>query len=179
MTDQPTSPVTEASDATGPRGDPPTVSGERRAGLPVREGPARTRRRSSTATLTPGAAGGAVDMEVDAVALDLARRIVDLASDKKASDVVLLDLRSLTTVTDYFVICSGGSERQLEAIGDGIIEGLKESGVLPIGREGGANAHWTLVDYGFAVVHVMAEPEREYYALEKLWSDAPLLLRVM
>ncbi len=105
--------------------------------------------------------------------------IVDLASDKKAADIVLLEVRELTTLTDYFVICSGGSERQLGGIADGISEGLKASGMLPIGREGGASAHWLLLDYGSVIVHIMATPEREYYALEKLWAEAPLLLHVL
>jgi ribosome-associated protein len=121
------------------------------------------------------------DAERDAQreALDLARRIVDLASDKKAADIVLLEVRELTTLTDYFVICSGGSERQLGSIADGIAEGLKEAGFLPIGREGGSSAHWLLLDYGSVIVHVMATPERDYYGLEKLWSEAPLLLRIL
>jgi ribosome-associated protein len=112
-------------------------------------------------------------------ALALAHRAVDLAADKKASDIVLLELHGLTTLTDYFVIASGGSERQLQAIADGIVEGLRDEGQRPIGREGGASAHWLLLDYGSVIVHVMAQPEREYYGLEKLWSEAPLLLRVL
>ena len=111
-------------------------------------------------------------------ALALARRIVDLAEDKKASDIVLLEIRGLTTMADYFVIASGASERQLGAIADGIIGGLREEGMRHIGREGSANAHWVLIDFGSVVVHVMAPPEREFYQLERLWADAPLLLRV-
>lgn len=118
------------------------------------------------------------DVPVDADALALARRVVDLAADKKASDIVLLDIRGLTTVADYFVICSGASERQLGAIADGISEGLREEGVKPIGREGSTNAHWVLVDYGAVIVHVMAPPERDFYQLERLWAEAPLLVRV-
>ena len=112
-------------------------------------------------------------------ALELAHRVVDLAADKKASDIVLLELYSLTTLTDYFVIASGGSERQLQAIADGIVEGLRDEGHRPLGREGGSSAHWLLLDYGSVIVHVMAQPEREYYGLEKLWSEAPLILRVL
>ncbi len=111
-------------------------------------------------------------------ALALARRIVELASDKKASDIVLLEIAGLTTVADYFVICSGASERQLGAIVDGIAAGLREDGIRPIGREGSSTAHWMLIDYGSVVVHVMAAPEREYYQLERLWAEAPLLLRL-
>jgi ribosome-associated protein len=111
-------------------------------------------------------------------ALALARRIVDLASDKKASDIVLLEIGGLTTLADYFVICSGQSDRQLGAIVSGIIEALRDEGVKPIGREGSANAHWLLIDYGSVIVHVMAPPERDFYQLERLWADAPLLLRL-
>jgi ribosome silencing factor RsfS/YbeB/iojap len=74
--------------------------------------------------------------------LELARRIVELAEDKKAADIILLDLGALTTMADYFVICSGGSERQLEAIADGIIGGLRDERLRPIGREGTAASHW-------------------------------------
>jgi ribosome-associated protein len=114
----------------------------------------------------------------DEEALALARRIVDLASDKKASDVALLEVGEVTTLADYFVICSGQSERQLGAIVDGIVEGLREEGTRPIGREGSANAHWLLIDFGSVIVHVMAPPERDFYQLERLWADAPLLLRL-
>ncbi|MFV2063303.1 MAG: nicotinate-nucleotide adenylyltransferase [Chloroflexota bacterium] len=118
---------------------------------------------------------GAVDESV----LALAHRIVDLAADKKASDIVLLDVRGQTTMTDYFVICSGASDRQLNAIASGIEEGAKEAGAVPISREGDASSHWLLVDYGGVIVHVMSGPERDFYQLEKLWSDAALLLRVL
>jgi ribosome-associated protein len=114
----------------------------------------------------------------DEQALALARRVVDLASDKKAADIALLEIGALTTLADYFVICSGSSERQLGAIADGITEGLRDEGIKPIGREGSANAHWLLIDYGSVIVHVMAPPEREFYQLERLWADAPLLLRL-
>lgn len=110
--------------------------------------------------------------------LELAKAIAAAANDKKASDIMLLDVRALTAVTDYFIICSGQSERQLGAIADGIAEVVKEGGTLPLGREGGANAHWVLLDFGAAIVHVMAPPEREFYQLEKLWADATLLLHV-
>jgi ribosome-associated protein len=91
---------------------------------------------------------------------------------------VLLGVGELTTLADYFVICSGGSERQLAAIADGISEGLKAEGVKPIGREGGAGAHWLLLDYGAVIVHVFAPPERDFYQLERLWAEAPTLLRL-
>jgi ribosome-associated protein len=163
MTEEQT-PVTQPSDAlTEPRT-------RRRAGLPAREGrPGRARAEALDVGEAP---------PVDPVALALAHRIVDLAADKKASDIVLLDIHALTSVADYLVICSGGSERQLGAIAGGIIELLKDEDVQPIGREGGPSAHWALIDYGSVVVHVMAPPERDYYQLEQMWSDAPLLLHV-
>ena len=114
----------------------------------------------------------------DESALALARRIVDLASDKKAADIILLEIGALTAMADYFVICSGSSERQLGAIADGIAEGLRDEGVRPIGREGSSGAHWMLLDYGAVVVHIMAPPERDFYQLERLWVEAPILLRV-
>lgn len=139
---------------------------------PIRDGLPR-RRASARPTARPEGSE-----PPDEQALATARRAVELASDKKASDVVLLDIGGLTTVADYFVICSGQSERQLGAIADGIVEGLREDGLRPIGREGSANAHWLLLDFGSVIVHVMAPPERDFYQLERLWADAPLLLRV-
>ena len=116
---------------------------------------------------------------VDESVLAMAHRVVELASDKKASDIVLLDVRGQTTMTDYFVICSGASDRQLNAIANGIIGGLKDEGELALSREGDAGSHWLLVDFGGVIVHVMSKPEREFYQLEKLWSEASLLLHIV
>jgi ribosome-associated protein len=134
---------------------------------PIRSGLPRRRKPVPKASANP-----------DEEALTLARRIVELASDKKASDIVLLEIRELTTLADYFVICSGQSERQLGAIIDGIASALRDEGIKPVGKEGSASAHWMLIDYGSVIVHVMAPPERDYYQLEKLWADAPLLVRL-
>jgi ribosome-associated protein len=123
-------------------------------------------------------ARGTAAPRTDRAPLDLARRIVELAEDKKAADIVLLDLDELTTVADAFVICSGGSERQLAAIADGIVEGLREEGVRPFGREGTAESHWVLLDFGSVIVHVFTPPERDYYQLERHWSGAKTVLRV-
>jgi ribosome-associated protein len=111
-------------------------------------------------------------------ALDLARRIVELAEDKKAADIVLLDLTGLTTVADYFVIASGGSERQLDAIADGIISGMRDEKIHAYGREGTAASHWVLVDFGSVIAHVFTPPERDYYQLERHWSEAKTILRL-
>jgi ribosome-associated protein len=111
-------------------------------------------------------------------ALDLARRIVELAEDKKAADIVLLDLSGLTTLADYFVICSGGSERQLDAIAEGIISGMRDQKVHAFGKEGTAASHWVLVDFSSVIVHIFTPPERDYYQLEKAWSEAKTILRL-
>jgi ribosome-associated protein len=140
---------------------PVPAPGSRRAGLPAREAPPT----------------GVVPLDA-AAALQMARRAVDLAADKKAIDIVLLGIGELTTVADYLVICAGSSERQLGAIADGITEGLAADGISPLGREGAAGAHWVLLDFGAVVVHVFAPPERDFYQLERLWADAPTLLRI-
>ena len=114
----------------------------------------------------------------DRAPLDLARRIVELAEDKKAADIVLLDLGELTTLADAFVICSGGTERQIAAIADGIVGGLRDEGIRAIGREGAAESHWVLLDFGSVIVHVFTPPERDYYQLERHWSGARIVLRV-
>jgi ribosome-associated protein len=114
----------------------------------------------------------------DAVSLEVARRVVELAEDKKAADIVLLDLRELTTLADYFVVCSGGSERQLGAIADAIVEGLRTEGVRPIGREGRSSSHWMLLDFGSVIVHIFTPPERDFYQLEKHWAAARTIVRV-
>jgi ribosome-associated protein len=148
-----------ASDLT-PASDRPRT---RPAGLPARKTPIRDT---------------GIERVEDRAALEMGRAIVDLAADKKAADIVLLDVGALTTIADYFVICSGGSERQVGAVADGIVEGMKERGIRPVGREGSPGAHWVLIDFGAVIVHVFAPPERDFYQLERLWSEAPTLLRI-
>jgi ribosome-associated protein len=150
----------------------PTTPPLERKGLPRRS------TRPAKPAQQPESETADAPVEHDAEALALARRIVDLAADKKANDIVLLQIGQLTAVADYFVICSAPSERQLGAIADGVVEGLREQGTRPIGREGSAGAHWLLIDYGSVILHVMGTPEREFYQLERLWAEAPLLLRV-
>jgi ribosome-associated protein len=122
--------------------------------------------------------GDAAPATTDMPPLELARRIVELAEDKKAADIVLLELAGLTTVADYFVIASGGSERQLDAIADGIISGMRDEKVHAFGREGTAASHWVLIDFSSVIVHVFTPPERDYYQLERHWSEAKTILRV-
>jgi len=112
---------------------------------------------------------------VEGVLLDsgeLARAAVDIASDKKASDVILLDIRDVTTIADYFVICSGNNPRQIRAIADAIDEQLGEQGANLLHKEGAAESGWILLDFGDVVVHIFGPREREYYRLERLWSGA-------
>jgi len=105
---------------------------------------------------------------------ELVSRIAGYASDKKAIDIVELDLRGVLGYTDYFVICSGNTERQVKSIHDGINEGMKkEHGVLPRRVEGVAEARWILMDYLDVVVHVFTPQTRSYYRLEQLWGEAP------
>ncbi len=117
---------------------------------------------------------GAIPLE----STELAHRIVDIAADKKASDIVLLDLRDITTMADYFVICTSESGRQTQAIVDDMVDTLRAEGVRPLHREGTPDSGWVLVDYGHVIVHVFAPPEREYYRLEQMWKAAPVVLRM-
>ena len=136
------------------------------------------RRTAARAVVEPSRAQIVAAARAERPPLEVARRIVEVAEDKKAADIVLLDLAGVTTMADYFVICSGGSERQLEAIADGVIDELRAEGVRPIGREGEPASHWILVDFGSVIVHVFTPPERDYYSLEKHWSLARVVVRV-
>lgn len=102
----------------------------------------------------------------------LARRVVDYSLTKKAQDVNVMDLRPLTSVTDYFVVCHGESDVQVKAITDAITDGLKEEGVRYWHREGYEYLHWVLLDYVDVVVHIFQKDERTFYGLERLWGDA-------
>jgi ribosome-associated protein len=105
---------------------------------------------------------------------ELATTIAGYASDKKAIDIVELDLRGVLGYTDYFVICSGNTERQVKAIHDGINESMKkEHGVLPRRVEGATEARWILMDYLDVVVHIFTPQTRSFYRLEQLWGEAP------
>ena len=108
----------------------------------------------------------------------LARRIAEVALDKKARDVAVLDMRGVVSYTDFFVICTGNSERQTHAIEDGIYQALKHGNdgrVLPERVEGHTEARWILMDYLDCVVHIFTPAAREYYRLETLWGEVPAL----
>ncbi|HEY1522736.1 MAG TPA: ribosome silencing factor [Solirubrobacteraceae bacterium] len=105
----------------------------------------------------------------------VATAVAQLAGDRKALDIIQLDLRGMIGYTDYFVICTGRTERQTKAIHDGIYEGMKSQyGRLPERVEGVSGSRWILLDYLDAVVHVFTPETREYYRLEQLWGEAPM-----
>ena len=101
------------------------------------------------------------------------REAVSAADDRKAVDLKVLHLEKVSDFTDYFMICSGTSERQVQAIADAVQERLREEGVRPLHVEGFNRAQWVLLDYGDFVVHVFQEEPRRFYSLERLWGDAP------
>ncbi len=110
--------------------------------------------------------------------IEIAHRVTEAASDKQASDIVLLDTRAVCSFADYFIICSGDSEKQIQAIDEEIEHKLKQAGVLPHHCEGTADSGWLVLDYGDIIVHIFSPQERDYYQLEKLWSGASLVLRM-
>ncbi|MBE0430390.1 MAG: ribosome silencing factor [Dehalococcoidia bacterium] len=109
---------------------------------------------------------------------EVARLATELASEKQARDIAMLDVRALCSFTDYFVICTGDTERHIEAIWQDIGEVLKSKGVLPHHNEGTADSGWVLSDFGSVIVHVFAPLERDYYQLDKLWNKAIPVVRI-
>jgi ribosome-associated protein len=107
--------------------------------------------------------------------LEKARIIVEAALDRKAEDVLALDVREIVSFADSFVIATGGSDRHVRAIVDGIEEALRARGEKPLGVEGAEEGRWVLIDCDDAVVHVFLRDVRQHYDLERLWSDAPKL----
>lgn len=106
---------------------------------------------------------------------ELARLAARAASSKQGEAVVILDVRELITITDYFVIASGASDRQVDTIADEVVRELKKNETRPVRKEGDPAARWILLDFVDFVVHVFHEEEREYYRLENLWRDAPVV----
>ena len=105
---------------------------------------------------------------------ELVEAIAGYAADKKAIEVVALDLREVLGYTDYFLVCSGNTDRQTKAIHDGILEGMKKDhGIVPRRVEGLPEARWILMDYLDVVVHVFTPDARDFYRLEQLWGEAP------
>ena len=148
-----------ADPPAGVRGPPDPLAGARR-------GRARDRR------TRPLPAEGGRPM-THAESRELADRIAELAADKLAVDVVVIDLHDVIGYTDFFVICSGNTERQTKAIHDGVHQGMKQEGVMPRRVEGLNEARWILMDYLDVIVHVFTPDARDYYRLEQLWGEAP------
>lgn len=111
--------------------------------------------------------------------LELVRKIAEVAADKQASDVVVLDARQVCSFADYFVICSGESERQIEAVCDAIDQAVKGEKLARHRREGTPGSGWVLIDMGSVIVHVFAPFERQFYQLEDLWSRAPVVVKMI
>ncbi len=110
--------------------------------------------------------------------IEIARKAVEAASNKQANDIVLLDVREICGFADYFVICSGESDRQVEAILDEIEHTLKKGGISPLHSEGTIDSGWAVLDFGDVIVHIFAPLEREYYQLDKLWGRATPVVRI-
>lgn len=108
----------------------------------------------------------------------LLKLIVDTLEDKKAIDIVSLDLENLSLVTDYYIICHGNSNRQVQALCDAVVEEVEKAGHRIRGVEGLDTSRWILIDIGDIVVHIFHREDREYYDLERLWSDAKVVEHV-
>ena len=105
---------------------------------------------------------------------EMSKAICKAASDKKARDIVVMDMQGLMSSTDYFVICSANTATQVRAIADHIEEKLAEQGAAFLHKEGYREGEWVLMDYGDVIAHIFMQEAREYYALERLWGDAKL-----
>jgi ribosome-associated protein len=104
---------------------------------------------------------------------------MEAALDKQAVDILMLDIRQVTSFADYFVICSADSDRQINAICDEIDGALSKEGINIYRREGGADSGWVLLDFGPVIIHVFAQHQREYYDLEQLWGKATPVIRIL
>jgi len=108
-----------------------------------------------------------------------AHLIMDAAEEKKAENILLLDVHGVTTITDYFVICEGTNDRQLNAIQENILDELAKTGQKPTLKEGAPQSGWLLLDYGYVVVHIFTPERRSYYQLEELWREAPTVVKML
>ena len=109
---------------------------------------------------------------------ELARKVVDIAEDRKAEDIVMLDIRKVSVIADYFVICTGTGDRHVKAIAKEIDEKLGDEGKNPVSIEGMVDAKWVLLDYGDVLVHIFDQETRDFYKLEQLWVGAQPVLVV-
>lgn len=144
-------------------------SGVKKAGGKKKKEVAPKMTKGKAKSLSTGTAKVAENPEAKA----LAQKIAQLVLDKKASDVLILDVRGKTSYADYMVIASGESDRQVSAMADGVLSGLKQDGVTAVGSEGQETGNWVLLDFGDVVAHLFFSEVRGFYDLEGLWSDAP------
>jgi len=110
--------------------------------------------------------------------IEVARLAVEAASNKQADNIVMLDTKQVCSFADYFVICSGDSPRQIEAIRQEIRDKLKSDDIVPFHIEGGADSGWVLLDLGDVVVHIFSPSQRDYYRLDDLWQEATPVIRI-
>lgn len=108
----------------------------------------------------------------------MAHTVVDILEEKKGEDILLLDIREVTTISDYFVICSATSDRMLDALTDAVQRGVRSEHRVRPRIEGDPKTGWMLVDYGSVVVHLFAHDRREYYRLEELWNEGKVVLHL-
>lgn len=118
-------------------------------------------------------------MESSFTPRELAGRIVDILVDGKAEDTVLLDIARQSIIADFFIITSGGTDRQVRALAERVLEGVGELGVAPLRSEGLADARWVVLDFNGVMVHIFTPFERRFYNLEELWSQATTVARVL
>ena len=104
--------------------------------------------------------------------------MIEAAGDKKAENILVMNVSHVTSIADLFILCSGRGERQVQSIADGIVEQAKAAGRVPVGVEGHSGGRWILIDLGDVVVHAFVPEERELYNLERLWGDAPIVLKI-
>lgn len=109
---------------------------------------------------------------------ELAHLLVDLISDKKGEDILMLDTRPVSVIADYFVIATADNARQMKAIADDIHRQLKKYHILPLGIEGTSESGWVLLDYNGVIVHLFSRAMRDFYHLEELWAHAPVVVRM-
>ncbi|MGE5839931.1 MAG: ribosome silencing factor [Deltaproteobacteria bacterium] len=105
--------------------------------------------------------------------LEKARLCLEIIQERKAVDPILMEVGRLTSIADYFLVASGASSRQVQAISQHMARRLREEGFRPFGVEGEQEGHWVLMDYGDVVIHIFYQPVREFYDLEGLWTEAP------
>lgn len=110
---------------------------------------------------------------------ELAHTILDVVANKKAANVLMLDMQNVTFLADYYILCDGSSKRQIDAITDDLLEKLKKAGTQSAVIEGRSESGWVLVDFGSVIVHVFSPEKRNYYQLEDLWKDAPIVVRMI